>query len=86
VDFGVTVRHSVFGSGLLKSLGFGWPTGEVDSSLEAPRSYADVRVCSRAKTVLVLRDFKILFGVLFSVIPGAWLAGICPDPSWVSTR
>jgi hypothetical protein len=51
----------------LKSLGFGRPTGAVDSSLEAPRNYADVRVCSRAKTGLGLRDFKILFGVLFSI-------------------
>jgi hypothetical protein len=49
--------------------------GAVDSSLEPQWSYADARVCSRAKTGLVLRDFKILFGSLFSIIPRAWLAG-----------
>jgi hypothetical protein len=42
---------------------FGRPIGAVDSSLEAPWSYADVRVCSRAKTGLVLGGFfKYSFG------------------------
>jgi hypothetical protein len=67
-----------------KGLGFGRPAGTVDSNLEAPRSYADVRVCSRTKTGLVLWDFNILFGVLLSVVPGAWLAGVCSDTPCVS--
>jgi hypothetical protein len=50
-----------------RGLGFGRPAGAEDSSCETPWSYADARVCIRAKTDLVLGDFKILFGVLFSV-------------------
>jgi hypothetical protein len=68
----------------MKGLGFGQLASVEVSSLEALWSYADARICSRAKTGLVLRNFKILFVVLFSVIPGAQLAGICSITSWMS--
>jgi hypothetical protein len=84
VDFGVTVRQSVFSFWSVKSLGFGRPTGAVDSSLESPRNYADIGVCNRAKTGMILGGFEFVFGGLFYDIPGAWLVCICSDTLFVS--
>jgi hypothetical protein len=69
VDFGVTVRHC-FSFWSVKSLGFGRPTDAVDSSLEAPWSYADARVCSRAETGVVFEGvLKFCLGVRSPLYP-----------------
>jgi hypothetical protein len=61
-DFGDHSLTLCFWFWSTRSLGFGRPAGAEDCSLESLRSYADLWVCSRAKTGLVLGDFEILFG------------------------
>jgi hypothetical protein len=74
VTFGVSLSLC-FGSGTWFILSLVGPTGVVESSLEAPSSSADVRVCSQVKTGLVLGDLKFCleFVLVTRRLAGGWL-------------
>jgi hypothetical protein len=74
VTFAVTVCYFTFGFGTWFILSLVGPAGVVESSLEAPSSSADVRVCSQ--NWFCFRGFEILFRNCLGYPASGWRARV----------